>query len=57
MDKDRNDKIDISEFKEGLRKFMTENESTELFRAIDHDNSGVLTRDEIKVELSVINCA
>ena len=57
MDKDRNDKIDPEEFVSGLKDYMSRAEATELFQAIDHDRSGNLTRDEIKVELAQINCA
>lgn len=36
---------------------MRADEAVELFKAIDHDNSGSLTIDEITVELASINAA
>jgi Ca2+-binding EF-hand superfamily protein len=57
MDKDKNKEIDVGEFKHGLRNAMTSGEAEQLFKAIDIDGNGDLTRDEIAIELSTINCA
>lgn len=36
---------------------MSESDAISLFKAIDHDNGGSLTMDEVSIELSSINCA
>jgi len=47
----------VKEFVNGLKDYLTSNEATTLFKAIDHDGNNVLTTDEISVELATINCA
>lgn len=57
MDRDKNNSIDIEEFKRGVKDALSDHQAQVLFNAIDIDKSLTLTRDEIAIELSTINCA
>jgi len=56
---DRNDDKEISlvEFLSETKTFLEEPEGVALFKAIDHDNSGTLSGDEIVIELASVSAS
>ena len=55
MDRNNDKEISLAEFIQETKTFLNEPEAVELFRAIDHDNTGTLTGDEIIVELASVS--
>ena len=57
IDKNGDKEISLSEFVQAVKTFLNDHEATELFTAIDHDNSHTLTSDEINLELASVNAS
>ena len=57
IDKNGDSEITLPEFIPAVKTFLNDMEATEMFTAIDHDNSHSLTSDEINLELSSVNAA
>lgn len=57
IDKNGDKEITLPEFIPAVSTFLSDVEATEMFTAIDHDNSHTLTADEINLELASVNAA
>jgi len=57
IDKNGDKEISLPEFIPAVKTFLNDVEATEMFKAIDHDNSHTLTADEVDLELASINAA
>ena len=57
IDKNGDKEISLTEFIPAVKTFLNDVEATEMFTAIDHDNSHTLTSDEVTLELASINAA
>eukprot|EP00354_Favella_ehrenbergii_P010241 CAMPEP_0170476108 /NCGR_PEP_ID=MMETSP0123-20130129/17613_1 /TAXON_ID=182087 /ORGANISM="Favella ehrenbergii, Strain Fehren 1" /LENGTH=108 /DNA_ID=CAMNT_0010746997 /DNA_START=431 /DNA_END=758 /DNA_ORIENTATION=+ len=57
MDRNGDKEISLAEFMKETKTFLEESEAVELFKAIDNDNTGTLTADEITIELASIRAS
>lgn len=57
LDKDKSDGINIVELTKGLKELLNEEECRLLFLAVDKDQSGEISYNEIITECARINCA
>ena len=57
IDRNGDKEISLSEFIPAVKTFLNDVEATELFTAIDHDNSHTLTSDEVNLELASVNAS
>lgn len=57
LDRNGDKEISLAEFIQETKTFLDDPEAVSLFKAIDHDNSGSLTPDEIVVELASVSAS
>ena len=56
IDKDKSNGVSIQELTKGFDKVLNEEECRVLFLAVDKDESGEISYDELVSECSKINC-
>ena len=57
LDRNGDKEISLAEFIQETKTFLDDPEAVSLFKAIDYDNSGSLTPDEIVVELASVSAS